>query len=340
MNKKGFELAFHWIFILIAGGIILAFFFSVANKQKNLSQERLELTLSTEIENIFTGAIISKGTAQKIPVPSQGIEFECTEGCDCKFKIKNAQKPFGEKSIFAPKTLQNQDITVWALEFKEPFRATNFLFLTNPEIKYYFVYDEEPQSKSLLNTITKNIPPLIEYETITQTQMSSIKEENYENTRFILLNLDPTTLDDSFKRENADAVKITQTEITFYEKDKITLIPVKTLPFLEITSIYAAIFSQNDIMYECGMKTAFRKLSQISQLYKERTQELQKKAEESGKDWCQYQAGIELLNKESQIAKELSKKLDNSKISTINQKAGELQTLNRYYVQQSCPEIF
>jgi hypothetical protein len=92
MNKKGFELQFHWIFVLIAGALILSFFFMVANKQKNLSQDRLQLTLATEIENIFTGAIISRGTAQKMPTPPQGITFECTEGCECKYGIGRATK--------------------------------------------------------------------------------------------------------------------------------------------------------------------------------------------------------------------------------------------------------
>ena len=39
MNRKGFELQFNWIFVLIAGALILAFFFTIAQKQRNLSQQ-------------------------------------------------------------------------------------------------------------------------------------------------------------------------------------------------------------------------------------------------------------------------------------------------------------
>ena len=159
MAKKGIEAQFHWIFVLIAGALILAFFFSVAMKQRALSQEKLQLTLSSDVENIFTAAIVSKGTAQKVPVPPQGIAFECTQGCACEFRIARAPRQFGDKAIFAPDFLGEQDLTVWALAFGLPYRATNFLYLTNPNIKYYFVKDEQQASKNLFQQITKKKGP-------------------------------------------------------------------------------------------------------------------------------------------------------------------------------------
>lgn len=342
-GKKGFELQFHWIFVLIAGALILAFFFSIANKQKDLSQQRLQLTLATDIENIFTGAIVSKGTAQKLPVPPQGIAFECNEGCACEFRIAKAPRQFGDKSMFAPKLLEGQDITVWALEFKLPYRVTNFLFLTNPNIKYYIVHDGQTgtsTSQKLLQQITKNIPPLIQYEKITQTQLTSIKEEDYQHTKFILLDVPPTTLDDSFKRASTSAIKIDQNGIAFYEKDETNFRQVKYLPFIGLPSIYAAIFAEDHTMYECGLKTAFRKLNYISQLYSERATELQAQAETTGKDWCTYTDIIQHLTTQHNNAKELANKLNDAQIKQLSPLMDQLDTANRNYIQQSCPELF
>lgn len=350
MSKKGFELQFHWIFVLIAGALILAFFFNVAYKQKDISQQKLQLTLVTDIENILTGAIKSRGTAQSLPVPPQGIAFECTETCNCRFRIDKAIKEFGDKAIFAPALLKDQELIVWSLELKLPYRATNLLYITNPNIKYYFVYDET--KKQLLDETTKGIPPLLQYEKITIGQMAGIKEQGYQHTKFILFDVSPTSLSDSFRKASANAIKIDQNGVTFYEKSGTELKPVKILSYAGMPSIYAAIFAEDATMYECGLRTAFRKLSYISKIYAERAAELEQKAIEANMTWCIYGAGtteacdgatsiIGLLCEQQKNSEELaSKGLNNALIVKIANLKTSLDSMNRNYLQQSCPEIF
>lgn len=352
-NRKGFELQFHWIFIMIAGALILAFFFSIAYKQQAYSQEKLQLTLATDIENIFTGAIVSRGTAQRLPVPPQGIVFECLAGCNCRFRIENAPKSFGDKAMFAPELLTDQDITVWALEFKLPYRVTNFLYLTNPNIKYYFVYEQESTSNLLLRQLTKNIPPLISYENITLDEVPQLKAEDYQHTKFVFLNTDPPTLDSTFRKASADAIKIDQNGIAFYEKDGTSLNSVKFLSYIGLPSLYAAIFAQDYVMYECGLRTAFRKLSYVSQLYAERAGELQEKSFAVDRTWCNYGARpgnicadaspstvVGMLCQQHAISKQLAVKLDDSLVRQLSPLKEQLDSANVNFLQQSCPELF
>lgn len=361
--KKGFELQFHWIFVLIAGALILAFFFSIANRQRVISQERLELTLVTDIENIFTGAIVSRGTAQSLPVPPQGIAFECSEGCACQFRVERASKQFGDKALFAPELLKERKIKVWALELKLPYRVTNLLFLTNPNIKYYFVYDDETVSKSLLEQLTKNIPflreeeelvPFMEYENITTTKLTSLKAEEYEHIKFVFLNVNPPSLDGSFKKTSFSGIKIDQNGVGFYEKDGTKFKSIKYLSYVGLPSLYAAIFAQDHVMYSCGLRTAFRKLSYVSQLYAERAAELQQKAIEAGREWCNYGAPsaenvceeaeasrvVGMLCQQHTLASALATNLDQSKILQLSPLMQNLDSQNRNFVQQSCPELF
>ena len=95
INKKAITLQFHWIFILIAGGIILAFFFSIASKQGDLSDEKLSLSLVHSIDMILELAESSEGTSQVIPLPKKGISASCSSGCDCYFSISGARSSFG-----------------------------------------------------------------------------------------------------------------------------------------------------------------------------------------------------------------------------------------------------
>ncbi len=360
-KKAQFEMQFHWIFILIAGALILAFFFTVAHRQRAISQERLQLTLATDIENIFTGAIVSKGTAQSLPVPPQGIAFECTEGCDCSFRIESAPRSFGDKSLFAPDILKERKIKVWAQELKMPYRATNLLYLTNPNIKYYFVYNEG--DTTLLQQLTKHIPllreedqlvPFMEYENITTTQITSLKAEDYQNTKFVFLNANPPTLDDSFRKKSFSAIKIDQEGVSFYEKDGTNFRNVRTLSYIGLPSLYAAIFANDYVMYGCGLRTAFRKLSYVSQLYAERAAELQEKLTEAGRNLCNYGAidpahpceeadpstVIGMLCQQHKLASELSVNLDRQKIVQLGNLMPPLDSANRNFVQQSCPELF
>ena len=96
IDNKGFALQFHWLFILIAGGIILVFFFSVAGKQKALSDEKLSLSLVQSMDAIFEMAGAGEGTSQVIPLPKNGLGFSCTGTCDCFVQSGSARKSFGE----------------------------------------------------------------------------------------------------------------------------------------------------------------------------------------------------------------------------------------------------
>ena len=124
MKKKAIAMQFHWIFILVAGAIILAFFFSLVQKQRVLSQEKLSITLATDMEAVFSGAIESKGTAQPLVIPRTGIAFSCSQACECNFWIGNKATEFREKIIFAPDLIADQDAIAWADEFKMPFRIS------------------------------------------------------------------------------------------------------------------------------------------------------------------------------------------------------------------------
>ncbi len=346
MNNKGFELQFNWIFILIAGALILTFFTTIAYRQRAISNEKLQLMLAGEIENAFTGAILSKGTAQKLPMPAQGIAFECTQGCECRHRIGNAARTFGNKQLFAPTLLTKQEIIAWSLELKMPYRVTNFLYLTNAGIKYYFVYADS--GNELLEKITKNIPQLIEYENVTMLNLEELKPEGYLHTRFVFLATQPK-LPSNFKKAEVSAVKIDANAVQFYEKQDGKFSSIGNMAHIGLPGIYAAIFSADYQMYECGMKGAFKKLSYLSRLNAERAAELQ---ENPKNEWCTYGAGINddvcenaegvvaNLCEQSRDAKSLADELNQSKIENINRLTQELEERNVGYLKQSCPELF
>src|SRR3989338_3153089 len=97
-QRKGqVESQFAWIFILIAGAVILFFFFSVVGKQRETAKQRLAVSLSADFEAILSSAAVAKGASQLLPIFSQAIDFSCTDQCACSFGISGVSKSFRDK---------------------------------------------------------------------------------------------------------------------------------------------------------------------------------------------------------------------------------------------------
>lgn len=368
INKKGIELQFHWIFILIAGALILGFFLSFALKQRVIGQERLQYTLLSQVDDILAKSQLKGGIAQSIPTPAQGIGFSCTQGCDCIFQIDNANRPFSQP-IFAPELLIGQDTFIWSLEWKQPYRVTNFLYLTNPNVKYYFVYDEgKSQSRTLHQELTKNIPPPIiqeneiltnfNYENITLGEINSLEAEDYDYHKFVFINV-PAQTPAKFSSKEATAISINEQSITFLSKTRRqnTFQENDVQRHIGIPSIYAAIFSQDSSMYSCGIEQALHKLSTISKILAKRAGDLQAATlcSETGGgcilgapiticqnpnlDVCSGSPTgiIGLLCQQHDLSSQLLSKLD---VNGLDLLKNRLDTENRKLLQQSCPEVF
>ncbi|MBS3148880.1 hypothetical protein J4219_08435 [Candidatus Woesearchaeota archaeon] len=347
MDKRGIELQFHWIFVMVAGALILVFFISVANKQSALSQERLQLTLASDVENIFTGAIVSRGAAQRLPIPPQGLSFECSQGCDCRFMVGKAARPFGDKPLFAPSELKDQDVVVWALELKLPYRVTNLLYLTNPNVKYYLVDPKEGPLQSLHAQFVKSIPPLIHYDNITLDEIPSLQSEDYPFTKFIFFDSNPSfsppSLDGSFRREEFSAVKLDSQGINFYRNSGSNFVQDGYVPWTGMASAFAAMFAQDRVMYECSMQTVFRKLSYLSGIYSGRAKVLSENAVETGRLLCAYEgddAVLGLLERQNVAANKVRQGVKSNDLRELTDLASRLEAKNRELVQQSCAGVF
>ncbi|RMD58330.1 hypothetical protein D6825_01225 [Candidatus Woesearchaeota archaeon] len=344
MSEKGVEIQLHWIFVMIAGALILAFFITIATKQRALSQEKLQWTLATSVESVLTSALLSKGAAQPIPIPSQGLDFSCSKTCDCAMNIGGARRPFGLMQIFGPSRLNKGSALVWSIPWNIPYRVSNFLILVSPETKYFFVYNpSDSQSKALLSQIERSLPPplirngitvaKIDYKAVESKDVNQLVAEDYSHYRFVFLNTPPSPLDRSFRKESADAIVITKDSIEFYSKSKSSFIQEGLATYAGLPSILAAIFSDSQNRYSCGIRSALNRLSYISSLYVDRSRSL-------FSDRCDYTTINRLLSEQSSLAGQLSRDLELSRVNRLVGLQQALERENRRLVEQSCPEMF
>ena len=147
MKKRGvIELQFNWIFILIAGAIIFVFFISIVNKQREFSEIKSSGTIITNLESILTGAQISTNTVNIVDMPKVDIGFECN-----RFFIGPVPKQTKGNVIFSPNLLKGSQIITWALDWNIPYRVTNFLYITDPELRYIIVNNSQNLGQKLYN---------------------------------------------------------------------------------------------------------------------------------------------------------------------------------------------
>ena len=354
MNKRAFEIQIHWIFILIAGAVILAFFFSVVSKQQVLSEQKLSITLSYQMDAVFAGAIESKGTTQPLVTPMPGIAFSCTNVCDCNFHIGKKATEFQDKLIFAPSMIKDFDAWAWTIDWKLPFRVTNFLMLTNPRIKYYFIHDSNNQdSVQLYQRLIKEIPTEINQQTIESSYVTSVSHDGSAHTRFVFIGTSPQAvklhlLHTSFEEEDVSAVWIAPdlSRVVYHEKrdpDELEFNQYD-LPLAGDATAYASIFAADHQMYDCMMQRAFGKLQSVAFMHNERAGLLQQEMEALQRFDCQYiredlksveDAARVLTNMATLRSPEIDEPL-----RTIRNIRHELKRQNDVLVKQNCPELY
>jgi len=155
-KKAQVEMQFNWIFVLIVGTVLLAFFFVLISKQTNNSDQQISASLSRHFTTVIKTNAQRSGTVKAFNVPRNvELEFTCDserqihqytlndlKGADIKYDI-----------IFAPSYLQNSKLYTWTEEWVLPsdsgFGITSMLYLTNPNHGYFF-YNETPNSNSAI----------------------------------------------------------------------------------------------------------------------------------------------------------------------------------------------
>lgn len=288
MKKGVISIQFNWIFVIIAGAVILLFFFGVVQWQKGLSEAKVNVAVLTNLDTIFTGAKVTKSSTNIITMPNTEVKFDCSN-----YYIGITKKQIKGRTIFAPDLIIGTKILTHTLSWDVPFRVTNFLYLTSPQIRYILVQDPAiPPSGRLLSEINKSLPPkymriegkevlAMNYEIWDKNFLASVQDENNYKVKFIFFN---TPVEDaaltnlrSMSDKDVTAIEINEpNEIIFYEKDDSSFLLQGTSYYLGNEASIAAIFSEDGEMYNCSIQKAFKQLAIISEIYRNRSYNLMK----------------------------------------------------------------
>ena len=289
-TKAQLGIHFHWIFVLIAGAIILTFFVTIVVKQKDISEQRIAGKAVTGLDQIFTAAGVTEDTLNIIEIPKLEIEFFCDKEGYSAYTIRKTSIPdilTPTDIIFSPDLIKGDSLMIWTLAWSMPYRVDNFVMITSPEIRYIITYDEEKDYEA--SVIFDDIPDQINKEYMSLQELTNIEDmDNYKikiiyvtspQSDELSLNLPGWT-----EKQDISLLIITENYIQFYEPADSWFESDYTVDAFSIRQqfpedakdpmVYGAVFAENTEMYACAMKKAFKKLEIISKIYEKRVEYL------------------------------------------------------------------
>jgi hypothetical protein len=361
MNRKGQEVEsqVHWIFILIAGALIIGFFATIVVKQKAASEIALQGKVSQQLDAIFAGAQQSPGTLLRTPTPDIAVEFTCND-----MLIGPAAQRLGQNIVYAASRIEGNELITWTLPFSAPFPIANILYVTGPDIRYYLIdngdtklwhtlngsLDDPRAPPSLPEELTRN------FDRLTPEDISSLRDRNNAHVRFIFVGdtTDPTSVDFSnFKDADFSVVQIAGSQATWYHKSSATGVSrIGSEGFYSFPMLYGAIFTldvnnkvndQSQERYNCVSNKLIDKLNLVAAIYYYKFNNIL--AEELAQSECaQYY-------KENKALKQLAG-MDGSPItnwpgsnslaivSAIQAAKNQLESTNENLQRISCPLLY
>ncbi len=291
-KKAQLELGFNWIYMLVAGGVILLFFVGIVVKEKSIAQENLGQDLVRTMESLFTGAQVSEKTKNVIDIGGLAdftLYFDCdSESLVTTYGLKETSAKAENiiDPIFSPNEIKATKMIAWSLPYNFPYKVADMLFITSSNTKY-FLYNptNNPFAKEFLKATgtefnTKELTTQQQYETLDPGNNFQIRIIDFSGQLITQTKKNLPQPLQKFDNARVSAIVFTTPTTFHYYQKQGTTWSQKTITPQHIISLsherdaakYAAIFAQDKETYRCSMKKAFQRMKHVTSIYQSKAQ--------------------------------------------------------------------
>lgn len=263
MSRSQVSIQINWVFVLIAGFLILLFFIGIVYRQRFVSQTRLALGIAADVELLLTGAGVAAGTVNLLDKP----DIDLNVGCDVEpwfgvdWLATGVKKDLPRQIVFGPDFIRGNKLLTWALSFDAPFKVSNVLFLTSPDVRYIFV---NPQSDFALQ-LFQDFPDEAFKEVVPDS--SSVLDKGSYKVRLVFFDVNDVSFPSALAGQDVSAVSIVGDKVEFFENQDDSFVSQGDSVFLSDSLAFGAIFAEDLPVYDCSLKLAFDHLSIVSDIY-------------------------------------------------------------------------
>ena len=293
-SRKGqVQLTVNWIYIVIAGAVILLFFAGLVVKGKDAAEKNIAEDVVQVMGNVFTGAGVSEKTKNRIETSGLAeftFQFTCMEGVST-FGIKDKTNSVQDTTqpTFSPEEIKTTRMLLWSLPYKLPYKIVDLLFVTSVNTKYFLIAFDDIDFVNEFDTATDDSDKTMKINWQSITTLEDVDPKGNFQIRIV-------DLDGIYVKENGDvpvkALKLADDKVTavtflsgnlvqYYQKQG-TVWSKKGKP-VEMVSLggkrdaakYAAIFANDGNQYTCNMLKAYKRLGLVNKVYQGKLQDLQ-----------------------------------------------------------------
>lgn len=268
--KKAQGAQFNWIFVILAGGIILAFFVLFTAKFIDLQQQKANFLVAKNIENNIqilktssTDLYCESGADENCFSLGEKtrLEFYCQ---DDRNKIRINDKLDHElkgETVYAPSRLLTKDLDFWVKPWNYPFHISNFVFIAAPDSKFYIVFDQA--TSDFVNLL--DIPVIFKMEKITSSKVNVVQPKS--RVIFITASEPPASVVSALKLKKVTSsfINIEKKKLKFYDEEE------KEIDYFGEVELLGSIFSDSTSNFLCNQIEGKKQLSQISKIYQQKS---------------------------------------------------------------------
>lgn len=293
MNKRGQGEQFNWLFVIIAGAIILSFFIVFTFKYIALQEKRQDAALARTFgENIHLleasgiESYFIDDSSFKLGVTTK-LDFICEEDTSTIVVNNNFGQDIKNEVVFAPTSLTTSSIDAWIYSWDYPYYIANIIYLSDPGRAYYLIHDV--RSKEFVEDL--EIPEIFNvYKQDKRIPIDSRKEDQATVIYFTSVDSqDIRELEEEFENVNVLSVDLQQEKIIFYDERGTE---EGTAPYYGPAVLFGAFFSTSFEDYQCSLTRALKRFERVTELYKTKSLVLQQEAEAQ----CNYQSIQQTFN--------------------------------------------
>ncbi|MBI3033549.1 hypothetical protein HYY72_00120 [Candidatus Woesearchaeota archaeon] len=338
----------NWIYVMIAGGLILLFFSGLAYKQKEAADKNAAQESINTIDWLTTQPPQS---SQIVKIPNLKLRIECQEQGPTTVSniLRIGDISLQENEVIFGGEVNRNELTAMTREWSAPFKVTNLIYLAGNDTRYIIVASN-PRHEALAQELFYQIPDSLNKKLYRATD--AIDEAPERRIVAVTINSEPANLQNSIdfsKYQEAMAIKIIpsqdsteygQVEFRQYDKSAAGFVePPQTAIYSGISMLIGAIYSQDADSYRCNSKKAYQKLERVSRAYSEKANILKTEAQKTTNrqlpDPCtpgMYNdalTGINSLNSKARAFNE-----------NILAEMQSLENKNRELLRAACPTIY
>lgn len=333
-KRASVEVQFNWVFVLVAGALILLFFSTIVIKQKSTAETSRHITILNSLSSIITGTESTAGATNQLNLPETTIEFSCNA-----ISIGEQSRQFENLVLFAPSEAESPPLVLHTRKWSIPYRASNIVYLTSPRVRYVLIGPPEETEK-----LEEMIPS-----PLTVESYPAMPEElpRIEDTavRFVFFadisdpgNAPPEQLR---RRERSDitALRVEDPDqVSFFRMNAAGgwqhLHPGQPLYYSDDETLLGAAIIDDPSNYDCVTSNMLRKSSTVSTILADRAGEL-------GSSLSRFTCSP-AYGQAQTIMEDLSalQRLDQTTVEELEDARVELEEKNRQLQLQSCALLY